>query len=632
MRALEMIHLSTRLVVRHLGLYAGCAFTIAATAVVTGAETTVAAAFGDPGWVFVDGMVREQVTKTAQLAGWLLTAMCGLAIVISGFLVFSAVKQVVSLRQRELAMLRLAGAGRWHVCVMAFLECTTLALVASAPSALLGGALASPFFEMLKTVGMFSRVGLDTSVQVLPIVMVTAVLVLTSATAGLLAARSATRGDLIGSADPLSGRMRPLQVAGRLVVAVACVCAVALIGPDSDAGLAILVPVIAVVPLLALAPFLVPAVTWLAGRVLAPIMSGPAMLAAGRASKDRRRYVGVAMPFILAVGLLGGFHIGNAVDEHRTFGAYGELLTATAVVSVPDAASADRVVDLIGGSASTIARHTSALRPVADPAGNLELKRLNFVDPVAYAELWSQQVVSGDLSQAGGNSIVSGEKGDEVGDTYTLDDAAGNPVTLRVVAVVRDPVNDGLFLDWTQLAAMTGGRAGPPTVFVNGTSDTGELAGKLDENSVAGSVTDVPGYVQRRLDARHVATANSNIGLFGTIYLMSLVGMTQMAIASNLGRRREYSTLRSLGVGRGGVMGVVAVEAVILLVTSAILILGTLLGLGARYALGDASLVGPAIIDVLPQTLGAFGFMSAFLIAGNALGAFLAAGDDPGRA
>lgn len=108
--------------------------------------------------------------------------------------------------------------------------------------------------------------------------------------------------------------------------------------------------------------------------------------------------------------------------------------------------------------------------------------------------------------------------------------------------------------------------------------------------------------------------------------------MTQMAIASNLGRRREYSTLRSLGVGRGGVMGVVAVEAVILLVTSAILILGTLLGLGARYALGDASLVGPAIIDVLPQTLGAFGFMSAFLIAGNALGAFLAAGDDPGRA
>ena len=107
------------------------------------------------------------------------------------------------------------------------------------------------------------------------------------------------------------------------------------------------------------------------------------------------------------------------------------------------------------------------MRPVADPAGNLELKRLNFVDPMAYAELWSQQVVSGDLSQAGGKSIVSGEKGDEVGDTYTLDDAAGKPVTLRVVAVVRDPVNDGLFLDWTQLAAMTGGRAGPPTVFVD---------------------------------------------------------------------------------------------------------------------------------------------------------------------
>ena len=244
MRALEMIHLSTRLVVRHLGLYAGCAFTIAATAVVTGAETTVAAAFGDPGRVSVAGLAREHVMRTAQLAGWLLAVMCGLAIVVSGFLVFSAVKQVVSLRQRELAMLRLAGAGRWHICIMAFLECAVLALVASAPSALLGGALASPFFEVLKTAGMFSRVGLDTSVQVLPIVVVTAVLVLTSATAGLLAARSATRGDLIGGTDPLSGRMRPRQVAGRLVVAGACVCAVVLIGLDSDAGLAILVVVL----------------------------------------------------------------------------------------------------------------------------------------------------------------------------------------------------------------------------------------------------------------------------------------------------------------------------------------------------------------------------------------------------
>ena len=88
MRALEMIHLSTRLVVRHLGLYAGCAFTIAATAMVTGAETTVTTAFGNPGRVSVAGLAREHVMRTAQLAGWLLAVMCGLAIVVSGFLVF----------------------------------------------------------------------------------------------------------------------------------------------------------------------------------------------------------------------------------------------------------------------------------------------------------------------------------------------------------------------------------------------------------------------------------------------------------------------------------------------------------------------------------------------------------------
>lgn len=570
--------------------------------------------------------------RAAQLGGWLLTAMCGSAIVISGFLVFSAVKQVVLLRQRELAMLRLAGAARRHICLMVLLECATLALVTSLPSALLGGTFVPAFFEALKVVGMFGRVRLDTSFQALPLVVVTAVLVLTSATAGLLAAGSATRGDLIGSIDPLPGRMRLWQIAGRLVVAGACVCAVVLIDPDNDAGLVILVPVIAVVPLLALAPFLVPAVTWLVGRALSPVLPGPAMLAAGRASKDRRRYVGVAMPFILAVGLLGGFHVGNAVDEHRILEAYEERLTATAVVSVLDAAGADQVVDLIGNRSSTIARHASAMRSIAGSSGSPKSAYLHFVDPVAYAELWGQQLTSGDLSQVGGASVASSRKGDEVGDTYTLDDTAGRPVTLTVVAVVHDPVDDGIFLDWAQLAAMTGGRVGKPTVFVNEAGGVGELVRQLGQNSVAGSVTDVPGYMKRLLEARHAGTANSNIGLFGTIYLMSLVGMTQMAIASNLGRRREYSTLRSLGVGRGGVMGVVAVEAVILLVTSAILILGTLLGLGARYALGDASLVGPAIVDVLPQTLGFFGFMSAFLIAGNALGAFLAAGDDPGRA
>ena len=65
--------------------------------------------FSRPGSVTVSGLSADEVALQMAAVRGLFTIFASLVIVIGGFLVWSAVKQVVSFRQRELALMRLAG-------------------------------------------------------------------------------------------------------------------------------------------------------------------------------------------------------------------------------------------------------------------------------------------------------------------------------------------------------------------------------------------------------------------------------------------------------------------------------------------------------------------------------------------
>jgi putative ABC transport system permease protein len=87
-------------------------------------------------------------------------------------------------------------------------------------------------------------------------------------------------------------------------------------------------------------------------------------------------------------------------------------------------------------------------------------------------------------------------------------------------------------------------------------------------------------------------------GLLGVAVVIALIGVANTLSLSVLERTRENSLLRALGLTRGQLRGMLAIEAV--LVAGVASVLGTALGivygwLGAKSALGNMANVVPAV-------------------------------------
>lgn len=619
MRLWQLARLSVQLGFRHLGLYAGCLFTIAATTVIASVQLVLAASFDDPDQVRIGSLSRDEVTAQLNSIRALLWMMGVLAVVIAGFLMFSSIRQVVSLRQRELALMRLAGANRWQLSAMVFGECVSLALVAGVPAALFGNALTRPAFAAFQELGLFGK-SVEIVIGFHPVLLlaIAGSVALTAGVAGFLATRSGTRGDLVAAINPLVRRLHASQVVWRSLLVAASLAVIAFLGPETaGSSVVLLVPLLAVIPLTALAPVIVPACARLIGRLFATVAPGSAMLAAQRARVDRYRFVSVATPIILAIGLLGGFLVANAPDEQMRADAYRERLAVTAVASVTDATTADRVAATAREQSDSVARLTSVSR-----AASGTVRTLYFADTAAFAQLLTQSVTAGDPAKVHATSVATSLADASLGDTYSVLAADGSGLQLTVVAVLDDPIYEGIFLDWAQLGRVVNRPESlSAQVLVDG-MEAPALAAALTDRSIHASVTDAAGFIEQRLELRRANTSRSNLSLFGTIYLMSLISVAQTAISSHLARRREYGVLRSLGIGRGGVVRVVVIESAILLAVAGVLVFAALAILAVRFTPGLAAATG-AIAAALPQTLTAFGAIGAILLATNAIGAML---------
>lgn len=618
---IEMTRLSLRLLRRHLALYAGCMVTLGATTVLASAQAALVAGLSHPEDVYVPGLSPEEVVAQFAALRGLLSVLSGLAIAISGFLMWSAVKQVVSFRQQELALMRLAGASRWRLAHMVFLECLAMGFVVALPSSFVGAALARPLFVGLQAIGFFGRgVEAHFGFAVGAALLITMIAALTAGIAGLLAARSATRGDLISAISPVAVHMSRVQVTWRLAFAfIGFACLLLLDTESLGPNLVLALPFLAVVPLFAIAPLLVPAGAWLIGRCVGIVAPGAGVLAAQRASKDRVRYARMATPVIVSVGVLGGFLVANAPDEQLRAETYNMRVAASAVAQVEGAESADRVVAALGPDSESLARLTSTKRSVSG-----DTRVLYFTDAAPFAHLLTQDVTEGDPAAVTGVHVASSVSGTELGDSLTVLDRDGQPVTLRVVAVIDDPLFEGVFIDWTELRRFV-----PDTsvlavqVFASPiTQPAASLA--IQSSGVHATVMDRSGYIQQLEDARKANTYRSNIGIFGTIYLMSVISLVQSAVSGALARRREFRVLKSLGVGRRGILVTVGTEVIIVQLVAGVLVATVLVALGARFAAVNSTSAVAAVLSVAPVTATAYGSVAVVALASYLLGAWLA--------
>lgn len=616
---IEMTGLSLRLLRRHLALYAGCMVTLGATTILASAQAALVAGLSRPEDVCVPGLSPDEVVSQLAALRGLLSVLSGLAIVISGFLMWSAVKQVVSFRQQELALMRLAGASRWRLARMVFLECLVMGFVVAFPASFVGAALARPLFAGLQAIGFFGRgVQVRFGFAVGAALLITLIAAMTAATAGFLAARSATRGDLMTAISPVLVRMSRVQIAWRLAFALVGFAGILLLNTESlGPNLVLALPFLAVVPLFAIAPLLVPPGAWLIGRCVGIIAPGAGVLAAQRASKDRVRYARMATPVIVSVGVLGGFLVANAPDAQLRAETYNARVAASVVVQVKGAESADQITAALRPDSESVAPLASAKRSVSG-----ETRVLYFTDAASFARLLTQDVAEGDAAAVTNFDVASSISGAELGDALTVLDSDGRPVTLHVAAVIDDPLFEGIFVDWTELKHFV-----PDTstlavqVFANPITQSAATAA-IQSADIQATVTDRSGYIQQLEDDRQANTYRSNIGIFGTVYLMSVISLIQSAVSGALARRREFRVLRSLGIGRGGVLATVATEVLIVQVVAGILIAVVLIALGLRFAAINSTSAIAAILSVTPVTAIAYGSVAVIALVAYLLGAW----------
>ncbi|HEY1175852.1 MAG TPA: ABC transporter permease, partial [Phytomonospora sp.] len=177
--------------------------------------------------------------------------------------------------------------------------------------------------------------------------------------------------------------------------------------------------------------------------------------------------------------------------------------------------------------------------------------------------------------------VVTGDFGAHVGDTLRV---GGRD--FAVVAVITEP---GRFAMFTAADARLLLPEAPVTALMITAS------GPLEDASavVRAAIADHPALSLMDVDAyRDARTAGLDrllaavIALLALAALIALVGIANTLSLSVVERTREHGVLRALGVGRRGVRGMLAIEAMLVAVVGGVLGLG--LGLWVAWAAVEA--------------------------------------------
>jgi putative ABC transport system permease protein len=216
----------------------------------------------------------------------------------------------------------------------------------------------------------------------------------------------------------------------------------------------------------------------------------------------------------------------------------------------------------------------------------------NFVDLDAYQDVFETDVTTGDFDSAGGAAVVSTRESDTVGDTVTVEAPSGTTATLTVAAVITSRIYTGLLVDWEMLQTLDP-EVWDIRVFVSADSAAvSDITARVDDLAPTMTKDD---FIQTRVELRQSNAATGNIALFGTIYGLAIVAMIQGLTASVMNRRGEFRLLSLLGISRARTIGTLLSEALVLIVSSGVLLAGAFAFIAWRYLAQDPTKMATAV-------------------------------------
>ncbi len=633
------------------------------SAAVTADVTEVLSAFSSPsGDPLVVRTASEQTvidvaalsSGTDVLTGILL-AFAVVSVIVAGLVISNTFSVLVAQRTRELALLRCIGAERRQIRASVLVEAVIVGFV----SAVLGVLLAVAVMAVLVALAQRTDIGSFAVLAVPPSAVVVGLVVglLMTLLAALVPARAATRVAPLAALRPTdyapagsrSGLLRLIPG----LVAVLGGGALLLFGALTAALLpAVAGGALSFLGVVLLAPFFVPACVALVGRLARPI-GVPGVLASVNAVRNPARTTASSTALMVGVTLVTMMMVG-AQTARTTFDSelgqnYAVDLqvsglgadTASAGGGVPGTFAGAMTLRSVEGVESAVeitpvlltsGQDGQELVYSADPddlAGVLRSDGTALTDGmVLAAQSWDQRDVTLDTVDGPVTLPVTATDSSffvPLISTATAEQLGGTPPDALAGYLGEEAVAEGVL---EQAAATTLVEYLGTTFWLKlddglGSSAVAEVQSQivaaigLSEYQVSGGATERIAYHQVIDVMLLIVTA-----LLAVAVLIALIGVANTLSLSVLERRRENSLLRALGLTRGQLRGMLAVEAVLIAGVAALLgsVLGVLYGwLGAQAALGGITPVIPAV------PLGQIGMVLAVAVAAGLIASVLPA-------
>jgi putative ABC transport system permease protein len=547
---------------------------------------------------------QEKVTSTVAMlsAGQdqltvVLLAFAGVAILVSTLVVANTFSVLVAQRTRELALLRCLGAGRSQIRGSVMLEALVVGFVSSVLGVLAATGLMTGLIAWAKSQPeqAFATLAVPPSAIIAGLVAGT----LLTVVAALVPAKAATAVAPLAAlrpADDASVRNRRGKI--RLVLGL-----MALVGGSTllvygsmnvSLPLALLGGAASFVGILLCSTLFIPTVVSLAGRLAAPA-GVPGKLAAVNATRNPARTSATAAALLIGVTLVSLMMTGAATSRQAFNDTLAEnypvdLSAQTAVDAGDPGEAVARIKALDGVSAAVLLQPVGKLADATTPDGGSTIYSLTAADAASVLR---------------DNNLKP-----HPGTVYLPEDSPAGPANIVTAS-------GSVSLDAKVLRT----RHVPPFVESASISSAalpetpGMVWVKLDDSVSADRVQAIQkeiaaalGVQERTVSGAAIerVTFNSIIdvlllvvtGLLGVAVVIALIGVANTLSLSVFERTRENSLLRALGLTKGQLRGMLAIEAV--LVAGVAAIMGAGMGivygwLGAQATLGGVATVVPAV-------------------------------------
>lgn len=489
-------------------------------------------------------------------------SLAGIILMVTGFVLASALAVAIAGQRRELALMRAVGATPRQIRRLAASQATVIALLATGPGVALGYLLAGRFRGMLVDRGVLPE-ELPLTFSPLPALATVALVALTVQVSARCAAWRTSR--IPATEAVAESRSEPRNpgltrtVAGLLtLVAATALSVVPLFVPTPlGASTTSVAGIIAAIGLALAGPALVRGVSRLLARWILPRASAPTWLAMSNIRGYALRLAGIvstlamAVVFVLTYAFTQTTLLSATAQETRDGTLAQQRLSAPGLGGLPEDLLAD-VRSTPGVQAASPVTSTTVVREY-ELLGEPEVESASalILTPHA-ADVLDLDVTSGTLADLSGATVAvsdeaarSGDVG--VGDRMSLVLGDGTPVEPRVVAVYERGLGFGPVALSRDLAQGHTTAGLDESVLVR-TDGTGEAQRALTELAASW-----PGLVVEDADpgsgGMDEAPAEVWINMAVIVVLLAylLVSIANKIVAATAQRRHEIAALRLNG-------------------------------------------------------------------------------------